>query len=77
MLLIYNDKLTGINLTLHEFNNIHPKLLFTMEHEQDNKIHFLDITIQRTENNLTYSIYWKATATDTIIHNSSCHLIQH
>jgi hypothetical protein len=72
-----DDKLTDINLTLHEFNNVHPKLLFAMEHEHDNKIDFLNITIQRTENNLTYNIYQKATATDTVIRNSSCHPIQH
>jgi hypothetical protein len=77
ILLIYNDQLTDIKLTLHEFNNIHSKLLFTMEHERDNKINFLDITIQRTENNLMYTIYQKETATDTIIHNSSCHPVQH
>jgi hypothetical protein len=29
------------------------------------------------ENKLTYSIYRKATATDTIIHSKSCHPIQH
>jgi hypothetical protein len=77
MQLIYNNKLIDTNLTLHEFGNIHPKLLFTMKHEQDNKINFLNITIQRTQNNLTHSIYQKATTTDTVIHNSSCHLIQH
>jgi hypothetical protein len=53
MLLLYNYKLTDINLTSHEFNNMHPKLLFTMEHEQDIKILVLHITIQRTENDLT------------------------
>jgi hypothetical protein len=47
-----------------------------MEQEQD-KINFLDIIIQRTENNLIYSIYRKSTVTDTIIHNILCHPIQH
>jgi hypothetical protein len=48
-----------------------------MEQEKDNRINFLDITTQRTGNNLTHSIYQKATATCTVIHNISCHPIQH
>jgi hypothetical protein len=77
ILLIYSEEITNINLTLQEFNSIHPKLIFTVEKEQTNKINFLDITIQRTENKLTYGISRKATATDTIIHNKSCHPTQH
>jgi hypothetical protein len=45
--------------------------------KEQNKINFLDITIQRTENNLSYSTYRKSTATDTIIHNTSCHPTEH
>jgi hypothetical protein len=60
VLLIYNEELTHVNLTLQEFNNIHPELQFTKEEEQNNKINFLDVTIQRTENNLLYSTYLSA-----------------
>jgi hypothetical protein len=77
ILLVYNEETTNINLTLQEFNKIHPKLIYTIEKEENNKIHFLDIIIQRTENKLTYGIHRKATATDTIIHNESCHPTQH
>jgi hypothetical protein len=48
-----------------------------MEMEQNEKIDFLDITIQRTGNNLSHKIYRKPTATNTIIHNMSCQPIQH
>jgi hypothetical protein len=65
ILLVYNEEITNINLTLQEFNNIHPKLTFTIEKEENNKINFLDITIQRTENKLTFGIHRKITATDT------------
>jgi hypothetical protein len=58
-------------------NNIHPKLQYTMEQEEDNRINFLDTAVQRTGKNLIYSIYQKATATHTVIHNTSCHPIQH
>jgi hypothetical protein len=77
ILLVYNEETTNINLTLQEFNNVHPKLIFTIEKEENSKINFLDITIQRTENKLTYGIHRKITATDTIIHNESCHSTQH
>jgi hypothetical protein len=48
-----------------------------MEKEPNDRINFLDITIHRSEKELTYGIYRKATATDTIIHNQSCHPTQH
>jgi hypothetical protein len=47
-----------------------------MENEQNEKINFLDITIQQTGNSLSYKIYRKPTATSTIIHNTSCHPVQ-
>jgi hypothetical protein len=46
---------------------------FTLEMECNNKINFLDITIQKTKQNLSVRIYWKPTAMDVIIPNSSCH----
>lgn len=52
ILLKYSAKHMAINLTLHEFNYIHPKLQFVMEQEQNNRINFLDVTIQRTGNNI-------------------------
>jgi hypothetical protein len=48
-----------------------------MEQEQDSRINLLDITTQRTGIHLTHSIYQKATAAGTVIHNISCHPIQH
>jgi hypothetical protein len=73
LLLIYNDKHTDISITLRDFNNIHPKVYFTMEQKQN----FQDITIHRTGYNVTHSIYLNVTARDTIIRSNSCHLIQH
>ena len=48
-----------------------------MEREEDRKINFLDLTITRTENGLSYDIYRKHTATDTIIPHDSCHPLEH
>ena len=42
-------------------NSRHPKIKFTCEEENDNKISFLDISITRTENKFTTSIFRKKT----------------
>jgi hypothetical protein len=48
-----------------------------MELESNNKINFLDITIAKESNKLSFSVYRKPTATDTIIHARSCHPPEH
>jgi hypothetical protein len=48
-----------------------------IEKQQNNKIIFLDITIQKTGNNMSYNLYCKPTTIDAIIHNTSCHPMQH
>jgi hypothetical protein len=44
-----------------------------MEHEKNNKVNYLDITINRGEYNLTYKIFIKPTVTGITIYNTSCH----
>lgn len=56
-----------MNHILHEFNNIHLKLQFTIEQEQDNRLNFLDLTFQITGNNLMY----KSTENNSNIHNNT------
>ena len=58
---------------LDNFNKIHPNIKYTMEIETHISINFLDITITRENNTLTYNIYRKPTTTDTTIHASSNH----
>jgi hypothetical protein len=62
---------------INEFNTIHPTINFTIENEENNKLNFLDLAIHRKHNKLDYTIYRKPTATDILIHNSSCHPIEH
>jgi hypothetical protein len=50
---------------------------FTTEEEVNNKINFLDITISKGNNNVSFDIYRKPTATDTIIPQDSCHPTEH
>jgi hypothetical protein len=76
ILLVYNKQITDINNALKQFNEINPKLQFTIEEEKDNVIDFLDITIIKNLDNIQYSIYRKPTTTDNIIH-TSCHPTEH
>jgi hypothetical protein len=74
MLLIYNEKLTDINLMLQEFNNIKPNLKFMIE-EKNNKNKF-PIHNNTEDNNLSYNIYRKPTTIDTM-HSTLCHPVEH
>jgi hypothetical protein len=56
---------------------MHSNLQFTSETEIENIINYLDISIHRTDSDLTFHIYRKPTFTDTIIPYDSCHPIQH
>ena len=77
ILIVYKDSLTNIHEILRLFNNISPTLTFTMEEEINNSINFLDITIYKTDQNISFNIYRKPTATDTIIPKDSCHPNEH
>jgi hypothetical protein len=50
---------------------------FTIGEEKENKINFLDITVSKEENNISFDIYRKPSTTDTIIPNESCHPQEH
>jgi hypothetical protein len=50
---------------------------FTIEKESDNKINFLDISIVKEHDKLTFDIYRKPTTADSIIPYDSCHPTEH
>jgi hypothetical protein len=77
ILIAYKQNLTNIHEVLACFNKLTPTLKFTSEKETANKINFLDISIIRNDNFLSFSIYRKPTTTDTIIPNDSCHSSKH
>jgi hypothetical protein len=56
---------------------INKGMQFTLEQEQNNSIHFLDLTITRTDNSFQFKLYRKPTTTDAIILADSCHLAKH
>jgi hypothetical protein len=73
ILIIYNEYITNIDILLHQFNNLTPKLNFTIEKETERKLHILDITITRGIEKFTIDIHRKPTYTDIIIPEDSCH----
>jgi len=52
-------------------------MTFGIEEEKGNKINFLDITISKEKDNISFDIYRKPTATDTVIPDDSCHPLEH
>ena len=52
---------------LNEINQLHPKLKFTMEMEEDGKLPFLDMEIRHHENKLSSTWYVKPTDTGLIM----------
>ena len=62
-------KLNIIAVSYTHLNNIQ----FTIEHEEDNKINFLDLTIIKKGNKFQYKIYRKPTTTDLTINAESYH----
>jgi hypothetical protein len=77
ILIVYNEKNTNINDTLTDLNKIHTNIQYIIETQINNKLNYLDITIENMNNTLTFDIYKKTTATDLIIHNNSCHPTEH
>ncbi|KAH9593786.1 hypothetical protein MS3_00000904 [Schistosoma haematobium] len=59
--IVCNNQQHAINL-LEFFNEAHPNIHFTMEHEKENMFHFLDIAIkQRKDGTVQRSVYKKDT----------------
>jgi hypothetical protein len=77
ILIIYDPIHSDIHNILHDFNKIHPNLIFTAEQEKYHEPNILDITIHKTPNSWEFAVHRKPTFTDTIIPNDSNHPHQH
>ena len=77
ILLIYNRNHIDIREILISSNSFTPSLNFTLEQEIDNKLNFLDITLVKTDDKISFDIYRKPTTTDVIIPSDSCHPQEH
>jgi hypothetical protein len=77
ILIIYDSSKTNPTKITLFMNNIHKSLQFTPTAEINNTTNFLDLSVTRQHNKLTLNIYRKPTTTDTTIHYSTNHLIEH
>jgi len=75
-LIIYNENITDVKQVLRSFNDITPSLTFTLEQEKENKLNFLEISIIKATDKISFDIYRKKNTSDTIIHNDWCHLTE-
>src|SRR5882724_10786693 len=56
-------------------NNMHPTLKFTFESEENNTLNFLDVSIMRNNNQLSFKVFRKETNNDRYIDGLSAHSI--
>jgi len=73
ILMVYNKDISNIYDIFNIFNTTMPPMKFTIEEEKENKIKFLEITLLREKDSLSFDVYGKPATTDTIIPNGSCH----
>jgi hypothetical protein len=74
---IFNGTERQISLLHSYINGLHRKIKFTIEHNTDNTINYLDMTLKIIDHKINFNIYRKPTHTDTVIHSSSAHPISH
>lgn len=58
-------------------NSVHPNIKFTHETEENKQLAFLDLKLDRAENNIRYNIFRKSTTTDRFIPSDSHHCHSH
>ena len=64
----------SLDLFLDHLNSLHPKIEFTMEVEENNRLAFLDVlVIKKEDGTLAHTVHRKATHTNRYLHASSHH----
>ena len=77
ILVIFSGSEQDIETFHQSLNSIRPSLKFTIEHEVNSALPFLDLNIMRVWDRLSFSIYRKPTTTDHIIPAHSAHPYEH
>jgi len=77
ILIIYDAEATDHVYLTQYTNTIHSNLQFNPTLESEGHINFLDLTIKRRNTHIDIDIYRKPTTTDTTIHFTSTHRIEH
>jgi hypothetical protein len=73
ILIMYKEDRTSLHNVLDDFSSLILIMKFTLEKKENNKINFLDITIAKDHDGISFEIYRKPKTTDVIIPNDSCH----
>ena len=72
-LFTYFDSVQQCDAFLNRLNNLHPYLKFTVEHEQNNTLSFVDVRVEKSNDEIVTSIYRKPTFTGQyIVFDSYC-----
>ena len=72
--IINKNAVTSFHNTL---NSIDPHIKFTIEHEKDGQIAFLDTLVSRHNNSISFNVFRKPTHTDRYLDFSSHHDLKH
>ena len=69
----YFDSTEQCDHFLHDLNSLHPSLKYTCEHEHDNRLSFLDVLVEKSNDDIITSVYRKPTFTGQyIVYDSYC-----
>ena len=71
--LVVMPEQTNVDNKLRMLNNVNNDIQFTVEMENENKIPFLDTLIERSNEEVKFSVYRKPTNRDDFIHYFSAH----
>ena len=72
LFLIWPDNV-DFDVFFNALNNLHPTIKFKCEWENEGKLPFLDMTVHKTDNEVSFSIYRKPTNSCSYIHYFSAH----
>jgi hypothetical protein len=75
--IIFDSRITNMEQIHTELNSLNQCLIFKSTTEENNAINYLDLTITRQNDSIHISIFRKPTTTDTTIHYSSKHPMEH
>lgn len=78
VLCCFNGTMEELSLFFQFINNLHQKINFTLECNEDGKyINFLDLTIELLDGQHNFKVFHKPTCTDILIPWNSAHCISH
>lgn len=77
IIILFDGTVEEIEDFAKQMNKMHPNIIFTVEHQTEKGLNFLDLSISNSNNRHKFQVYRKPTYTDATINNSSCHPENH